>query len=215
MKTKKNLRLQILEKLGIMKSSFLTEVNSFKNEFLQSCVKHSPSDQVHANSTSEVSQRFINHLEEQISFLREQLRNKDKIISSLINQLSKNSEVIQTPIINPQDKNLFLKTAEENTTPVKQKLSHNTKKTNNTDLNTSAIKTSKVDFTVEKSNEMKTDLSNNTHKTNPKSKKKQEIRKNNDIKTQKLVIIFGDSMAYYWYKHVNPNKAGFFEGSFF
>ena len=62
---------------------------------------------------------------------------------------------------------------------------------------------------------MKTDLSNNTHKTNPKSKKKQEIRKNNDIKTQKLVIILGDSMAYYWYKHVNPNKAGFFEGSFF
>ena len=111
-----------------MKSSFLTEVNSFKNEFLQSCVKHSPSDQVHANSTSEVSQRFINHLEEQISFLREQLRNKDKIINSLINQLSKHSVVIQTPIINPQDKNLFLKTAEENTTPVKQKLSHNTQK---------------------------------------------------------------------------------------
>ena len=47
--------------------------------------------------------------EEQISFLREQLRNKDKIINSLVNQLSKNSEVIQTPVINPQDKNLFLK----------------------------------------------------------------------------------------------------------
>ena len=60
-----------------------------------------------------------------MSFLREQLRNKDKIINSLINQLSKNSEVIQTPIINPQDKNLFLKTAEENMTPVKKKLSYN------------------------------------------------------------------------------------------
>ena len=32
-------------------------------------------------STSETSQRFINHLEEQMSLLREQLRNKDKIIS--------------------------------------------------------------------------------------------------------------------------------------
>ena len=124
--------------------------------------------------------RFINHLEDQISFLREQLRNKDKIINSLINQLSKNSEVIQTPIINPQDKNLFLKTAEENTTPVKRKLSYNTKTINNTDLNTSVIKTSKVDFTIEKSNEIKIDLPNNTDKINTKPENKQKIRKNND-----------------------------------
>ena len=55
-------------------------------------------------------------------------------MNSLINQLSKNSEVVQTPIINPQDKNAFLKTAEENTTPVKQKLLHNTETTNNTDF---------------------------------------------------------------------------------
>ena len=37
-------------------------------------------------------------------------------------QLSKNSDAIQTPIINPQDQNLFPKAAEGNTTPVKQKL---------------------------------------------------------------------------------------------
>ena len=132
-------------------------------------------------------------------FLREQLRNKDKIINSLINQLSKNSEVIQSPIINPQDKNLFLKTAEENTTPVKQKLSHNTETTNNTDLNTSVIKTSNVDFTIEKSNEIETDLSNNTDKINPKWENKQVIRKSNGIKTQKSVIILVDSMV----KHIN------------
>ena len=121
---------------------------------------------------SEISERFINHFEEQITLLREQLRNKDKIINSLINQLSKNSEVIQTPIINPQDKNLFLKTAEENTTPVKKELSYNTKTTNNTDLNTSAIKTSKVNFTIEKSNEIERDLSNNTDKINTKPENK-------------------------------------------
>ena len=40
------LRLQILEEFRSMKSSFLAEVKSFKNEFLQSCVKHSPSEQV-------------------------------------------------------------------------------------------------------------------------------------------------------------------------
>ena len=89
-----NLRLQILEEFRNMEKSFLTEVKSFKNEFLQSCVKHSPSEQVHGNSTSEISERFINHLEEQISFLSEQIRNKGKIINSSISQLSKQSEVI-------------------------------------------------------------------------------------------------------------------------
>ena len=41
-------------------------------------VLNSPSDQVHENSTIEISERFINHLEEQISFLRDQRRRKDK-----------------------------------------------------------------------------------------------------------------------------------------
>ena len=72
---------------------------------------------------------------------------------------------------------------EENTTPGKHKLAHNTETTNNTDLNTSVIKTSNVDFTIEKSNEIETDLSDNTGKINPKSENKQAIRKSNDIKT--------------------------------
>ena len=61
------------------------------------------------------------------------------------------------------------------------------------------IKTPNVDFTVEKSNEIEKDLSNNTDKRNPKSKNKQVIKKNNDTKTQKSVIILGDSMV----KHIN------------
>ena len=72
----RNLRLQILEEFRNMKSSFFTEIKSFKNEFLQSCVKHSPSEQANENSTNEISKRFLNQLEEQISFPREQLRNK-------------------------------------------------------------------------------------------------------------------------------------------
>ena len=91
------LRLQIVEEFNQMKSSFLTEVKSFENKFLQ-CVKHSPGEQVHENLTSEILERFINHLDEQVSFLRKRLINKDKIINSLIKKLSKNSEVIQTPI---------------------------------------------------------------------------------------------------------------------
>ena len=132
----KALRIQEFLEFRNMKSSFLTEAKSFKNEFLQSCVKHSPREQVRENSTNEISERFINQLEEQISFLREQFRNKDKIINSLINQLSKNSEVPQTPV------------------------------------------------TVEKSNEIEKDLSNNIDKRNPKSENKQVIRKNNDTKTK-------------------------------
>ena len=143
---------------------------------------------------SETSERFINHLEEQISFPREQRQDH-----KLINQPAIKKQWGKTPIINLQDKNLFLKAAEENTTPGKQKLSHNTGTINNADLNTSVIKSSKVDFTIEKSNKIEKDLSNNTDKINPKPENKQEIRKNNDIKTQKSVIILGDSMV----KHIN------------
>ena len=49
----------------------------------------------------------------------EELRNAGKIINVLIDQLSKNSEMIQAPIINPQSKNLFPETVEENVTTVK------------------------------------------------------------------------------------------------
>ena len=65
-----NLRLQILEEFSNMKSSFLAEVS--KTSFYN----HSPNKQIHGSSTSEISEWFINHLEDQISFLKEQLRNK-------------------------------------------------------------------------------------------------------------------------------------------
>ena len=153
---------------------------------------------IHENSTSKISERFINHLEEQISFLGEQLR-KQRKDCKLINKSTLKKQWVNTDTNYWSTRNLFLKTAEENTAPVKQKLSHNTETTNNTDLNTSVIKTSKVDFTIEKSNEIETDLSNNTDKINSKSENKQEIRKNNDIKIQKSVIILGDSMV----KHIH------------
>ena len=80
-----------------------------------------------------------------------------------------------------------------------QKLSHNTETTNNRDLNTWVIRTPNVDFTVGKSNEIEKALSNNTDKRNRKSENKQVNRKNNQTKTQKSVIVFGDSMV----KHQN------------
>ena len=133
----------LLEEFRNIKSSFLTEVKSFENEFLQ-------------------------------SFLKEQLRNKDKIVNSLINQLSKNSEVKQTPVVNPQDKK---KITEENVTPVKQKLSHNTETINNTDsINTAVIKTSSVDFTVEKTNETENKFKIEKQTSNPKKQRHQNTK---------------------------------------
>ena len=124
-KTCFNERLQILEEFSNVKSSFLTEVKSFKNELLQSYVTPSPSKQVHRNLMSEILERFINHLEEQISFLRGQLRNKDKIINSLINQFSKkwgNTDTnYQSTRWEPIPKNSGRKYE-----PVKQKLSPKT-----------------------------------------------------------------------------------------
>ena len=61
-----NLRQQILEEFWNITSSFFTEFKSFKNEFLQSCVKHSPSEQVNENSITEILERFIHQLKEQI-----------------------------------------------------------------------------------------------------------------------------------------------------
>ena len=50
-----NVKLQFFGEFRNMKSSFLTEVKSLKIEFLQPCVKHSPSEQVNVNSTNEIS----------------------------------------------------------------------------------------------------------------------------------------------------------------
>ena len=99
-------------------------------------------------------------------------------------------EVTRAPLINSQDKNLFLKLAEKKYNISKtETFTHNTETINNTNLNRSVIKTPNVNFTVKMSNEIETYLGYNTDKLNPKSENKQVIRKNNDTKTQKLVII--------------------------
>ena len=62
---------------GIWKVRFWQKLKASKMSFYDH-VLNSPSEQVHENSTNEISERFINHLEEQISFLRDQRRRKDK-----------------------------------------------------------------------------------------------------------------------------------------
>ena len=54
---------------------------------------------------------------------------------------------------------------------------------NSRDLRTSLIRTSNVEITIEKSDEMETSLSNSTDKINPKLENKRVIRRNKDSKT--------------------------------
>ena len=63
------------------KELFFTEMNSFKNELLIS-LKHNTKS--HSHEPSNNTDRIISLLQDQIEFLQEQLKSKDKIINSLI-----------------------------------------------------------------------------------------------------------------------------------
>ena len=64
----------VIEKFYALKSSFLAEVNSFKKRHLISCGN---------DVLVENSEPLIEQLQEGITFLREQLKNKDEVIHSL------------------------------------------------------------------------------------------------------------------------------------
>ena len=65
-------------------------MNLFKNELLTS-LKHN--NKSHSHETSNNTDRIISLLQDQIEFLQEQLKSKDKIINSLIENLSRNDDV--------------------------------------------------------------------------------------------------------------------------
>ena len=70
-------KVSVIEEFDALKSSFLAEVDSFKKSHLISC-----GDDVLAVN----SERLIKQLQEDITFLREQLKNKDEVIHSLLQQ---------------------------------------------------------------------------------------------------------------------------------
>ena len=72
------------------KELFVTELNLFKNELLTSLKSNSKS---HSQETSNNTDRIISLLQDQIEFLQKQLKFKDKIINSLIENLSRNGDV--------------------------------------------------------------------------------------------------------------------------
>ena len=70
----------ITDEFDALKSSFFAEVNSLKNKYLNSF-----SNDVSINN----AERLIKQLQDNIDFLRQQLKNKDEMINLLPQQLSK------------------------------------------------------------------------------------------------------------------------------
>ena len=75
----------ILEEFDALKSSFFVGVTSFKNKHLNSYLNG-----VSINN----SERLIKQLQGNINFLRKQLKSKDRIINSLLQQLSKHDDIV-------------------------------------------------------------------------------------------------------------------------
>ena len=69
----------VIEEFEALKSSFLAEVDSFKKRHLNPCGYE---------VLVENSERLIKQLQEDITFLREQLKNKDDVIHSLLQPVS-------------------------------------------------------------------------------------------------------------------------------
>ena len=70
----------IIDEFDALKSSLFAEVNSLKNKYLNSF-----SNDVSINN----AERLIKQLQDNIDFLRQQLKNKDEMINLLPQQLSK------------------------------------------------------------------------------------------------------------------------------
>ena len=72
------------------KELFFTEMNSYKNDLLTS-LKHTTKS--HSHKPSNNTGRINSLLQDQIEFLQEQRNSKDKIINSLIENLSRNDDM--------------------------------------------------------------------------------------------------------------------------
>ena len=78
----------MIEDFDKLKNAFFAEVKSFKDKVLDSFenVVGSPTD---------VSKTFTAHILEEVYFLRKQLKSKDEIINSLLNQLAQCNDMLQ------------------------------------------------------------------------------------------------------------------------
>ena len=78
-------KVSVIDEFDALKSYFLAEVDSFKKRHLIYC----GNDVLAVNS-----ERLIKQLQEDITFLREQLKNKDEVIDSLLQQLAQRDNAV-------------------------------------------------------------------------------------------------------------------------
>ena len=83
----KNLKSVITDEFESLKNIFLKEVIIFKNELLQSSIAKTPENH---------SERLIGHLEIQILFLQRELKEKNQLVNSLLDQISKCNDIIKS-----------------------------------------------------------------------------------------------------------------------
>ena len=81
------MKFVITDEFESLKNSFLKEVIILKNELLQSSVAKTPENH---------SERLIGHLESQILFLQRKLKEKNQLVNSLLDQISKCNNIIKS-----------------------------------------------------------------------------------------------------------------------
>ena len=191
-----NLKSVITDEFESLKKYFLQEVITFKNKLLQTSLAKTPDNH---------SERLIGHLESQILFLQRELNEKNQLVNSLLDQLSKCNDIIK---INQES------SSKNKVKPFESDSSTNQDKftETNTTANKESNKSGKKNELNETPSEEKNDKSNSQQNTiirgsnNNKSEKTRSDKllasKTDDNKKdhkQKTVIILGDSMI----KHVN------------
>ena len=78
----------MIEDFDKLKNVFFAEVKSFKDKVLDSFENL-------VGSPTDVSKTFTAHILEEVHFLRKQLKSKDEMINSLLNQLAKCIDMLQ------------------------------------------------------------------------------------------------------------------------
>ena len=183
------------------KELFFTEMNSFKNELLTS-LKHNTKS--HSHEPSNNTDRIISLLQDQIEFLQE-LKSKDKIINSLIENLSRNDDVffsqkvatLKTPENQTNYKQL------QNTKTIESKESQN-KNTPGCFCNkeNESQKDKQVEDISKKANKNIAIIRSLDNSCNPQKRITADDHKNDKPKgekNEKSIFVIGDSMV----KHLN------------
>ena len=189
-----------MEEFKELKTTFFAEVNSFKNQILTS---HEILQSTSQNSETTEMIR----LREDILFLKEQIRNKDKVIDSLLCQLSKRDDIFllqnrgstktKTSALQTENtENVEKKSSGTMTSSIKRNENLLTERENENLLTTINNQIKKINNTKQRGN-------NNNKSTNEENSENEEKINNGDSgidpkRVNKKVFIVGDSIV----KHV-------------